>query len=196
MPFKTNTICNSRQIHSFLQCFRLLWSATITDQFPNKYIMQFKTNTLCCPIQILSYNAFVGCGVQLSQIHFLPHFSAFSFFLTLSLLSFPNFLSRIFYVSPFSFLHIYFSFWISHFPSHFSAFLTQSSFSFSVFLFFVGFLDCQKQWASLGVKFWGKRKSGGPEVEKLPSVKVLESPKAMSISWSEILRKKQEHKVS
>jgi hypothetical protein len=35
-----------------------------------------------------------------------------------------------------------------------------------------------------------KKKSGGPEVEKLPSVKVLESPKAMSISRSEIFTKK------
>ena len=49
------------------------------------------------------------------------------------------------------------------------------------------FLDahCQKQWASLGVIFWGEKKSGGSEVEKLPSL-----PKAMSISRSKILRKK------
>ena len=35
-----------------------------------------------------------------------------------------------------------------------------------------------------------KKSGGGPEVEKLPSVKVFESPKAMSISRSEILRGK------
>ena len=35
-----------------------------------------------------------------------------------------------------------------------------------------------------------ERKSGGPEVQKLPSVKIIESPKAMSISRSEILREK------
>ena len=33
-----------------------------------------------------------------------------------------------------------------------------------------------------------------PEVEKLPSVKVLESPKAISISRSEILRRKKGQK--
>ena len=36
-----------------------------------------------------------------------------------------------------------------------------------------------------------RKKRGGPEVEKLPSVKVLESPKAMSVSRSEIFRKKE-----
>ena len=43
-----------------------------------------------------------------------------------------------------------------------------------------------------------KKKSGGPEVEKLPSVKVLESPKAMLIEhlWEWQFWGKQEHKVS
>ena len=35
-----------------------------------------------------------------------------------------------------------------------------------------------------------ERKSGGLKVKKFPKLKVIESPKAMSISWSEILRSK------
>ena len=64
------------------------------------------------------------------------------------------------------------------------------------------FLDahCQKQWASLGVKFWGKKKEkSGPEVEKLSSVKVLESvhyQKQWASPGVKFWGKKQEHKVS
>ena len=46
-----------------------------------------------------------------------------------------------------------------------------------------------KAWASLGVKFSGKS-GGGTENEKLPSVREASLPKAMSISRSEIFRKK------
>ena len=50
------------------------------------------------------------------------------------------------------------------------------------------FLDahCQKQWASLGVKFWGKKRRDRSWKKSGCSL-----PKAMNISGSEILRKKE-----